>query len=154
MYRPKNKNELMNLVHNERISLRDIDVSLIDDFSYVFYYSKRLDFLGIERWDVSNAKDMSYMFFNCTKFNHSLLHWKTSNATRMAHCFENCHAYEHSVANWDVQNVITMAYLFHNCKNFHHELDEWNIQKDCNTQKMFGNRGLDKIYTVKGIELE
>ncbi|MCR8707049.1 hypothetical protein [Campylobacter sp. W0066.2] len=35
MYKPKNKNELMNLVHNERISLKDIDVSLIDDFLIV-----------------------------------------------------------------------------------------------------------------------
>lgn len=32
MYKVKNKNELMNLVRNERISLRDIDVSLIEDF--------------------------------------------------------------------------------------------------------------------------
>ncbi|AJC89961.1 hypothetical protein CSUB8523_0052 [Campylobacter subantarcticus LMG 24377] len=38
----------MNLVYEDRISLKDIDMSLIDDFSYVFYYSKRLGFLGIK----------------------------------------------------------------------------------------------------------
>lgn len=101
MYRPKNKNELMNLVHNERISLKDIDVSLVDDFSYVFYYSKRLDFLGIERWDVSNAKDMSYMFYCCESFNADL-------------------------SRWNVSKVENMASMFFNCKNFNQDLSKWN----------------------------
>ncbi|MFG5142240.1 BspA family leucine-rich repeat surface protein, partial [Campylobacter lari] len=78
MYKVKNKNELMKLVQNERISLRDIDVSLIEDFSFVFYCSTRKDFLGIERWDVSKAKDMSYMFYCCESFNADLSRWDVS----------------------------------------------------------------------------
>ena len=59
---PKTNDELKNII-KDRISkegpncdLNDIDVSLIEDMSWLFIRSK---FNGdISRWDVSNVKDM------------------------------------------------------------------------------------------------
>ena len=39
-YKPKTKDELVELVDNLEISLGDIDTSLIYDMSYLFCYSK------------------------------------------------------------------------------------------------------------------
>ena len=63
---PTTINELRDII-KARVSkegpncdLNDIDVSLVTNMSYLFYGSK---FNGdISKWNVSNVKDMSYMF--------------------------------------------------------------------------------------------
>ena len=68
---PKTKKELVEIIE-DRISkegpkcdLNDIDVSLIDNMSYLFYWIK---FNGdISRWNVSNVKSMysiNFYIFN------------------------------------------------------------------------------------------
>ena len=69
---PKTKKELEEIV-GERIlfrgnncDLNDIDISLIDDLSGLFYCS---EFNGdISRWDTSNVTDTYYLFYR-SKFN-------------------------------------------------------------------------------------
>ena len=58
--RPHHRDELIRLIkerietHGKHCNLNDIDVSGIEDFSFVF---KEVDFQGdISQWDVSNAK--------------------------------------------------------------------------------------------------
>ena len=71
---PKSNEELKTII-NARITeegpncdLNDIDVSLIDDMSYLFVDSK---FNGnISKWDVSNVKDMRRMFAHSTFNGH------------------------------------------------------------------------------------
>ncbi|WP_366535041.1 BspA family leucine-rich repeat surface protein, partial [Campylobacter jejuni] len=62
-YFPETKEELKALVEDESIYLGDIDTSKITDMSELFLYSKREDFSGIEKWDVSSVRNMSYMFY-------------------------------------------------------------------------------------------
>ncbi|WP_267525524.1 BspA family leucine-rich repeat surface protein [Campylobacter sp. MG1] len=65
VYKPKTKEELKALVDNESINLGEIDTSLITDMSRLFYKSKRKNFQGINTWNITNVKDMSYMFYKC-----------------------------------------------------------------------------------------
>ena len=60
---PLNKNELQALVGNDSISLNDIDISHVSDFSELFKYSERSDFKGIELWNVEHVKNMNEMFY-------------------------------------------------------------------------------------------
>ena len=76
---PKTKKELKDII-NERISkegpncdLNDIDVSLIEDMSELFFMS---DFNGeISKRNVSKVKYM-YLTFEGSKFNHDISNWK------------------------------------------------------------------------------
>ncbi|WP_366535055.1 BspA family leucine-rich repeat surface protein, partial [Campylobacter jejuni] len=60
-FTPDTKEELKALVEDDAIHLGDIDTSKITDMSYLFANSDRTDFSGIEKWDVSSVRNMSYM---------------------------------------------------------------------------------------------
>ena len=82
MYFPETKEELQNII-KQRIEkegpecdLNDINVSKIDNMSYLFRKSK---FNGdISKWDVSNVENMSCMF-ESSKFNQDISKWDVSN---------------------------------------------------------------------------
>ena len=126
---PKTRDELKNII-NDRISkegtncdLNDIDVSLIKDMSWLFYYSK---FNGdISSWNVSNVKYMHGMFGN-SNFNGD-------------------------ISRWDVSNARDMTGMFANSK-FNRDISNWNIRKDCNTRLMFAVCHIRKEYKPKSLQ--
>ncbi|EEU7470606.1 BspA family leucine-rich repeat surface protein, partial [Campylobacter jejuni] len=89
-FTPETKEELKTLVKGEAIHLGDIDTSKITDMSELFLYSKRKDFSGIEKWDVSNVKDMDSMFAGCKTFNQPLNGWDVSSVESMHNMFYGC----------------------------------------------------------------
>ena len=114
-----------------RIRLQDIETSLITDMSGLF---KNFDFTVfinqkandltiinkeslqdfIDDWDVSNVKDMSYMFAESVIFGQDL-------------------------SKWDVSNVLDMSYIF-NRSTFSGDISNWNIEK-CMNFEMCINAG-------------
>ena len=110
MFLPKTKSELKALVNDSKVNLGEIDTSLITDMSELFRESSRKDFSGIETWNVSKVKDMSYMFYEAESFNHPL-------------------------NDWDVSKVKDMSWMFASCPKFNKPLDDWNTS---NVEKMIG----------------
>ena len=94
------------------IDFNDIDVSNIDSFSNDKDKCKgifeRTDFkyIDISDWDVSNATNMSYMFYMCKELK------SVGN-----------------ISGWDVSNVIGMSYMFAWCESFNQDLSNWNVSK-------------------------
>ena len=91
-YFPKTKEELQDIIEQRikeegnKCDLNDIDVSKIDNMSYLFRKSK---FNGdISEWDVSNVKYMNGMFEN-SKFNGDISKWDVSNVTNMHDMFKD-----------------------------------------------------------------
>ena len=48
--------------------------------------------MGLKKWDVSNVKDMSYMFYGCISFESDLSNWNVSNVKNMTGMFYECNS--------------------------------------------------------------
>lgn len=136
-FQPKDKEELKTLCNDENVCLGDIDISLIEDMSSLFYYSKRVNFSGIEEWDVSNVVDMNHMFFHAKNFNHPLKTWDTGNVVSMRAMFSFTE-FNQPLDSWDVSSVIDMGYMFSHSV-YNQPLGSWNLGNVKTLEAMFWN---------------
>ena len=136
-YRPVTKVELELLVQDESIYLGDIDVSLITDMSMLFYNSTREDFSGIETWDVSHVKDMSFMFAGAKSFNQPIGCWDVSNVMNMSWMFCVAKSFNQFIGNWNVSNVKYMINMFAGARSFNQPIGNWDISKVENPDTYF-----------------
>lgn len=134
MYRPKTKNELRKLILNEEIELNEIDTSCITDMSHLFEpvletgAQARSFFNGIETWDVSNVRDMSYMFCFARNFNEDLSAWNVSKVESMRGMFQFASSFNKDISSWNVSSVKNMSSMFYDAAAFSQNLDKWDIK--------------------------
>ena len=148
-YKPNKRDELKALVKDESINLKDIDISLITDMSFVFSDSERKDFSGIEDWDMSKVTNTNYMFYNAKNFNHPLNKWDMSNVSSMKGMFYEAQFFNQPLDKWDTSNVTNMSEMFYYARSFNQPLESWNVSNVRNMSDMFYraqsfNQPLDK----------
>lgn len=68
--------ELKTLVDDPNVYLGDLDVSAITDMSYLFENSLRMDFSGIEKWDMRKVTSIDGMFAYAPFFSHDISKWQ------------------------------------------------------------------------------
>jgi len=126
-YEVKNKDELRELIRlaesiDVHMDLNWLDVSSIEDMSYLFKYSK---FNGdISKWDVSRVTDMCCMFVN-SQFNGDISKWDVSRVTDMCCMFQDSE-FNGDISEWDVSNVKDMCCMLENSK-FNGDISKWNV---------------------------
>ena len=154
VYHPNSKEELVKLMIEEistngpECSLNHIDVSNIDDMSFLFRGGDRFHYynghpvLGkfdgdISNWDVSNVIDMHYMFDESTYTgkNGDISDWDVSNVTNMTCMFYDS-KFNGDISNWDVSNVTDMQLMFFNSK-FNGDISNWDVSKVTDMYNMF-----------------
>ena len=79
-YFPETKEELIKNIkeclNSKNYNLNCIDTSKITDMSDLFYDSKFENInINVSNWDVSNVKDMSYMFHGCDNLKNKPSWW-------------------------------------------------------------------------------
>ena len=104
--RPTSKAELRSLIKQELqhqgpdADLNFIDTSKITDMSNLFFGFIDIQNIKIDQWDVSNVRDMSYMFMYCNNFNCDLSHWDVSNVKNMNFMFAHCYKLNCNLSRW------------------------------------------------------
>ena len=154
VYHPNSKEELVDLMIKEiktngpNCSLNHIDVSNIDDMSFLFrggdidqYFSGHpvlSEFDGdISNWDVSNVTKMIGMFERCkySGKNGDISTWDVSNVTDMLGMFQYSN-YNGDISTWDVSNVTRMDYMFYWAK-FNGDISNWDVSNVTSMRGMF-----------------
>ena len=157
---PKNRIQLEQLIdfafkHNI-YDLNFIDTSKITNMYELFEYTEH-DF-NVSKWDMSNVKNMSYMFYKCYKFTgKGIGNWNVSNVTDIGGMFAGCEKFDCDLSNWDVSNVTDMNYVFIDCEKFKGKgLENWNVTNVTNMRRMFDGcnkltipNWYKKLYIVK-----
>ncbi|OBV29474.1 hypothetical protein BKN38_02340 [Helicobacter sp. CLO-3] len=144
-YTPKTKEELQNLARDEGIYLGDIDTSHITDMRMLFWGSERKDFSGIERWDVSNVRDMSGMFFRAESFSHPLESWDVSRVENMSRMFAVAESFNQPLSSWDVSSVRDMSEMFYAARSFSQNLDSWQVKEGADIRGAFKHSGMSAL---------
>ncbi|TEY00734.1 BspA family leucine-rich repeat surface protein [Campylobacter sp. US33a] len=138
-YIPEDKEELLALITNEDINLKDIDTSLITDMSGLFLDSTRKDFSGIESWNTSNVKNMCEMFSGAINFNQDIGSWDTSRVKDMSAMFRGAESFNQPLNKWDTSNVKDMSEMFKGCIEFNQSLNDFKVDNVENMRSMFEN---------------
>ena len=124
----------------ENVVIRDLDVSLIDDLSFLFAGIvdgvKSIDLSG---WDTSNVENMDNMFYGCAIKSLDLSGWDTSNVKHMSMMFMNCFSLESlDLSGWNASNADYMNWMFGFCENLKSlNLPGWDVSNVKSINDMF-----------------
>lgn len=148
---PKERLELI-IIIKKRIDkdgyecdLNDVDVSRVMDMNGLFspntglYYNVDIrKFNGkIDRWNVSNVTDMSYMFMDAKNFNGDISRWDVSCVRDMSYMFKSAIVFDNDISNWNVSKVNTMDSMFRDACCFDQDLSDWDVSSVTNMYAMF-----------------
>ena len=138
----------------ENVVIRDLDVSLIEDFNYLFYgIANGVKTLDLSGWKTSNVKDMKYMFHNSISLKSlDVSGWNTSNMTSMRGAFSDCMGLKSiNLSGWDTSNVEDMGWMFSSCNNLESlDLSGWNTSNVNDMGNMFSDCSKLKSLDLSG----
>ena len=123
------------------VDLIDLDISELDDLSYIFY-GLNMEVVDISGWDTSNVITMTCMFNRCKKLKkiigiENLDVSKLEDANSMFYMCENL--VELDLTNWNPKLLQKTRYMFDDCSNLKiiKNIENWQLQNIKNVSYMF-----------------
>jgi surface protein len=96
---------------------------------------------AIDTPNLTNVRDMSYMFRSATSFNQNISNWNTSNVTNMSNMFFGAKSFNQDIGNWNTSSVTNMTAMFFSAASFNQNIGSWNTSNVTNMSAMFTNAG-------------
>ena len=102
----------------------------------------------LNKWNVSNVKDMIGMFYSAESFNQPLDNWDVGNVTNCCYMFAYASSFNQPLNKWDVSNVRNMTDMFACAKAFNQPLPSWNIINVRNMNNIFNNSNFNHVFST------
>ncbi len=112
------------------------DLSQVKDMSWMFALATSFN-QPLEAWDVSNVTNMRGMFLAAYSFNQPLEKWDVSNVTDMSTMFGDAFPFNQPLEKWNVSNVTNMKDMFWAARSFNQPLDKWDVSNVNDMSEMF-----------------
>ena len=122
------------LIGNQAIG--DWDVSNIKNMMYMFEGATSFN-QDIGQWDVSQVNNMDNMFYRATAFNQDIGKWNVSQVKNMGAMFSGATAFNQNIGGWDVSKVTGMGAMFREATQFNQDIGSWDVSNVTNMGSMF-----------------
>jgi hypothetical protein len=116
------------------------DVSLVDDFSYLFRDASSFD-ADLSKWNVAQGTSFDGMFRDAESFNAELSEWDVAKGTRFDWMFYGATSFDADLSKWNVAQGTNFAAMFMGASSFDADLSEWNVAQGTYFFGMFLNAG-------------
>ena len=174
---PQNSNNLLSYTLVDKIDANNLDISNVEDASYMFancskskqiqvqnwntsnirffqnmfYGDTSLDTLDINQWDVSSAWNITTMFSYSGIKSIDLSEWDVSRITSFEKLFFHCtQLKELDLHTWDVSSVISLDWTFRSCYSLESiDVTGWNTSRVKNMNRTFSE--CVQLTTIKGL---
>ena len=143
---------------NKPLKIKLIKINETEDLSEMFYKCDCLSEINIinNKWDTSNLKKMSGMFYGCKALKKlpEISKWETNKITDFSSIFEGCENLESlpDISNWNVENVKNMSNMFNGCESLEGlpNLSKWKTNNLETIHSMFQNcKNLKNLEGIK-----
>lgn len=152
-YKPKTRKELRELVveriNNDETNFSDVDVSDIDDLSYIFYatygndaqYLQNIIEIDITGWNTSRCRTFTGMFHSCKSLRTiiGIEDLDVSNGTEFIDMFVGCRNFNGDLYRWDMSNAENCKSMFQECNKFNSDISNWDLSNVTNVRFMLQN---------------
>lgn len=144
------------------MDLKGLDVSSVENASYMFQNCTKLESVDVSNWNTSHIQNLEGLFYYCTSLKQvDLNSWNISNTTNLGATFYRCQQLvELNIDKWDVSKVKNFASVFGYCANVKDlNLKEWKTSSAKTFYAMFdgcthlttldvSNFDTSKVYTL------
>ena len=92
---------------------------------------------AMNSWGVSAVTDLSYLFYNCERFNSQIKDWDTSSVVKMRSTFQLARIFNREISGWSTGSVTTFHRLFSNANAFNQPIGGWHTGAVTDMQRVF-----------------
>ncbi|WP_434451574.1 BspA family leucine-rich repeat surface protein, partial [Sphingobacterium spiritivorum] len=104
------------------------DMSNVKEMRYMFAGAKVFN-QNIGSWNIEKVIDIRYMFWGAAKFNQDIGSWNTSKVIYMFCMFQDATEFNQDIGNWDLPELYDISAMFKNATSFNQNIDRWNFSK-------------------------
>lgn len=124
--------------------LNDLDVSRVTDFSWLFSF---MNFQAdVSKWNMKNARNLSFMFSNSSLSLDSISSWNTENVIDMSFMFSGSTISGVGVSNWNTKSLVNITGMFNRCSGDFKisDLLHWDLHRVSMCDELFFNTKITK----------
>lgn len=124
-------------------SLGSWDVSLVENFTNMFFGAFAFVGMDIENWDVGNCSKFTQMFFATHALAAPIGVWDMSSATNIGGMFRSNNGFNQDLSGWDVSNCTKFNHVFAGSSSFNHDISNWDMGSAVTVHAMFSSNNFN-----------